>query len=231
MQRLTRTTLGVLAVALTTGIVGCGSLGSATPSAARARQHAAATSSAAAGGASGTGQGAGTPAERLARVPAVARRVTCAAAEPANEGVPLALLPGGQDIPAGFSPVAVVECINLGQFGPGHGAGAAERREAAVSGLAGLMTALRQTQAEPSPPGPVCIAQLRVPWFVLVGQDGQVIRPRLPATLCGQSTASRVLASLKALPWINLGVAVAPPIVNREQPGAQQGPADPGPAQ
>jgi hypothetical protein len=44
---------------------------------------------------------------------------------------------------------------------------------------------------------------------VLIGQDGQVIRPLLPELQCGNTT-DPVAARLKALTWISLGFSVAP---------------------
>jgi hypothetical protein len=51
-------------------------------------------------------------------------------------------------------------------------------------------------------PGVICAAQLiSIPWFVLVGKNGQVIRPEVPHGDCGEPLAS-VLASLSALHWV-----------------------------
>jgi hypothetical protein len=62
------------------------------------------------------------------------------------------------------------------------------------------MTALRRPSAPPDP-GVACADQVvSVGWFVLVGGNGQVIRPRIPVTECGEPSPA-VLASLDALRW------------------------------
>jgi hypothetical protein len=162
----------------------------------------------------------GSTADLLARVPAAARRIICPVTGSVLPGGSVAPPLASYSIPAGFSPVAVVECINLGQFAPGHGAGSAERKQVAVAGLGGLLASLRAAQAAPAPAGPLCIAPLKAPWFVLIGRNGQLIRPVLPATLCGKAASSPVLTSLQSLTWIDLGVTTVPPVVAQGRAGA-----------
>ena len=138
--------------------------------------------------------------------------------------------PGGpaQSIPAGFTPVAVVECLYPDRVAPAPGGGTGERKLASVTGLRGLMTTLRQAAAAGNPTGPLCIGRPVVPWLVLIGQDGQLIRPLLPNVRCG-TTVTPVLASLKAMTWINLGSSSVLPNADRLPPGTSA--AQPAPAQ
>jgi hypothetical protein len=154
-------------------------------------------------------------------VPPAARRVTCPVVMS-----PLGHLPGSvqpydpvqpkgpyepvEPIPAGFKPVAVVECVWVTSVN--HGViGIDERRQAAVTGLARLLAALREP-SHPQPKGtlPACMTPMYSwPWFVLVSASGQVIRPVVPVGTCGLPAAA-VLASLKSLHWISLGTASLP---------------------
>jgi hypothetical protein len=237
----------MLAAALAAGLSACGS--EAAPGSASAQGHPASGSTAPAGSASGqggtsgqgsasgqgnaTGQGraagagSGNPAE-LALLPAVAKRLVCPgpAVPPAAAGQP-----GGpaQSIPAGFTPVAVVECLYPDRVAPAPGGGTGERKLASVTGLSGLMTSLRHAAAAGNPTGPLCLGRPVVPWLVLIGKDGQLIRPLLPNVRCG-TTVSPVLASLKAMTWINLGSSSSVlPNADRLPPGTSA--AQPAPAQ
>ena len=115
-----------------------------------------------------------------------------------------------EPVPAGFRPVAVVECVTVTSLGHG-GVLTYQRRQAAVTGLGRLLAALR----EPSTPRsrgllPACMvpgtSQL---WFVLVSASGEVIRPAVPVGLCGEPIEP-VLASLNSLHWITLGIVRLP---------------------
>ena len=65
--------------------------------------------------------------------------------------------------------------------------------------LGRLMSALRAPTA-PQNSSEICLDQaVYVPWFVLVGTNGQVIRPKIPVTGCGDPRPA-VLAILNALP-------------------------------
>lgn len=202
----------VLMLALAAGLSACGSI--AQPAAPAVRSPGTAGTSGppgASGPSGGSGVASGGPVAPVAgtaHIPAAAERLTCPA--PAAPGVISGLHPAaGQAIPAGFTPVAVVECINPAQASPGHGAGRADRKFVALTGLGGLTTALRAAEAKGNPTGPVCLSLPATPWFVLIGQDGQVIRPLLPKLQCGNTT-DPVAALLKALTWISLGFSVAP---------------------
>jgi hypothetical protein len=154
-------------------------------------------------------------------VPPAARRVQCPVVM-----TPLGHLPGSanggssvqpkgpyepvEPIPAGFKPVAVVECVEVTSVS--HGViRIDERRQAAVADLGRLLAALRaRSHSQPKALLPACLTPIESwPWFVLVSATGQVIRPVIPVGLCGQP-APGVLASLKSLHWITLGTVSLP---------------------
>lgn len=122
-------------------------------------------------------------------------------------------LPGrykpGEPIPAGFRPVAVVECVRIPVITPATGGPIVEQRRVAVNGLGRLVAALRL----PSTPRrrglvPACLAPIaNLPWLVLIGPHDQLVHPRIPTGLCGQPIVP-VLASLSALHWRTLGTIV-----------------------
>jgi hypothetical protein len=115
-----------------------------------------------------------------------------------------------EPIPAGFKPVAVVECVLV--TSANHGIiRIDERRQAAVAGLGRLLAALREpSHPQPKAAFPACLTPIESwPWFVLVSASGQVIRPVIPVGICGQPT-QEVLASLRALHWITLGTVSLP---------------------
>lgn len=167
-------------------------------------------------------------------VPRVARRVQCPAVFPVVRLPDIAqpyvsvqpnsqVQPDGpgqamEPIPAGFRPVAVVECVTVTSLH--HGVFRTERvRRAAVTGLGRLLAELRKpTEPRPREPLQTCLVPATSwPWFVLVGASGQVIRPVTPVGLCGQPLEP-LLADLNSLHWIRLGtiglrpVMVAPPL-------------------
>jgi hypothetical protein len=231
MKLAPRTMPVLLMAVLAAGLTACGSLGGSASTAAHGTlQPAGAASGSSSTGAPGGAQGSGSPGGAgnntagtvagLAQVPAAARQVVCPASEAQAGGLaydgsvagqPVA---GGQPIPAGFSPVAVVECVSLAPYGPGRGEGSGARKQAAISGLGGLMTAVREASAKHKAPGPIvgCITRPASPWFVLIGSNGQVIRPELPGGICS-AAAGAVLSSLNSLHWITLGVTTVPPVV------------------
>jgi hypothetical protein len=106
-------------------------------------------------------------------------------------------------IPARFTPVAVVLCTPAVVFVNRNGRNVPETRRVATADLGRLMTALRARSARPRL-NVICPAQrISVDWFVLVGSKGQVIRPAIPVTDCGDPSPA-VLASLAALGWRKL---------------------------
>lgn len=106
-------------------------------------------------------------------------------------------------IPARFIAVAVVRCNPAVAFVNGNGPDAPATRQVATADLGRLMTALRAPSARPEPKV-ICPAQrIYVAWFVLIAGNGQIIRPAIPVTVCGEPSAA-VLASLGALRWRNL---------------------------
>jgi hypothetical protein len=119
-------------------------------------------------------------------------------------------------IPAGFRPVAVVECVTVSSIDHGL-VRIDQRRQAAVAGLGRLMAALRKPST-PRPQGalPACtVPDYLSPWFVLVSASGQVIRPVVPVGLC-EEPLEPVLATLNSLHWITLGTVSFP--VGPERP-------------
>jgi len=203
----------VLTVALTTALSACGTTpqpgaGQGGAGQGGAGQDGAGTASPAAGS-TGSGGADGPAVLTRAAVPPAARRVQC----PAYRTPVLRQLPTAEPaepIPAGFTPVAVVECITVSS--DDHGVLVTDqRREAAVTGLSQLLAALREPST-PRPKGeqPACMVPLTLgPWFVLVSGTGQVIRPVVPVGLCGEPLQP-VLASLNALHWITLSIVRVP---------------------
>jgi hypothetical protein len=143
----------------------------------------------------------------MAQVLAEARRVTC---PPDGAGVtgPGRIQPG-EPIPAGFRPVAVVECVRIPVIAPVTGGPIVERRRVAFDGLGRLLKALRL----PSTPRrrglvPACLAPTaNIPWLMLIGPHDQLIHPRMPIGLCGLPTVA-VLTALSSLHWRTLGTTV-----------------------
>lgn len=130
-------------------------------------------------------------------IPAQALRVACPNTG-GKAGRQAAALPAAP-VPAGFVPAAVVVCTPAIVLVNG-GASAAPVRKIAVTGLGRLVAALRAPTPR-LPPGTVCATQLvYLPWFVLVGENGQVIRPKIPLGPCGELSAA-VMHSLDALHW------------------------------
>jgi len=122
--------------------------------------------------------------------------------------------PAGR-IPAGFRPVAVVECVTVTSVN--HGVVRIDqRRQAAIAGLGRLLAALREpATARPKGPLPACMVPVSSwPWFVLVSASGQVVYPLLPLGLCGEPMGS-VLASLNSLHWITLSTVALHPVPMR----------------
>jgi hypothetical protein len=154
-------------------------------------------------------------------VPLAARRVQCPVVMSPLGHLPVSANGSGsvqpkgpyepaEPIPAGFKPVAVVECVTVTSVN--HGViRIDERRQAAVAGLGRLLAALRErSHPQPKAALPACLTPIASwPWFVLVSSTGQVIRPVIPVGVCGQP-ALGVLASLKALHWITLGTVSMP---------------------
>jgi hypothetical protein len=135
-------------------------------------------------------------------VRAAARRLKCPA-----EGFPT------QPVPAGFTSVAVVECLRVTVTAPGGGLKTEEKREVAVSGLAALLRALRQPSARLRGGVPACMVPASaVPWLELIGRDGQEVHPALPVDSCSMPIVA-VRTSLRSLRWVSLGVTPATPVV------------------
>jgi|SRR5215469_501917 len=209
-----------VALLLTATLAACGS--AAAPQSAAAPN--AGRSAAAGAGHSSVPSGPPATATGSAQVLAAARRVKCPAIDTGVAG-----LPGrGQrtlPIPAGFKPVAVVECVRIPAIAPVAGTRIVEVRRVAVTSLGRLVAALRL----PSTPRrrgilPACLAPIsNLPWLVLIGPDDQLVRPRVPVGLCGLPIVP-VLASLSSVHWRTLGSTNGSPIGGRlpasGQPGA-----------
>ena len=103
-------------------------------------------------------------------------------------------------LPVSFVPVSVERCVSGAQTIPGKGLWTTATLQRANSGLAGLISALRQPPATRHP-GTVCPALAEIPpQVVLIGANGQKLIPRLPATGCGL-IQSQVLAALDTIRW------------------------------
>jgi hypothetical protein len=130
--------------------------------------------------------------------PAQALRVACPGGNTAAARRSAAL--PEERIPAQFVPAAVVLCNPAIVFVNHNGRNVPSTRRVATTGLGRLMTALRAPSAPPDS-NVACLDQATyVPWFVLVGRNGRVIRPKVPVTVCGDPSPA-VLASLNALRW------------------------------
>jgi hypothetical protein len=155
-------------------------------------------------------------------VPPVARRVQCPAviplvrlpdaAQPYVSVQPNRPVQPAEPIPAGFRPVAVVECVTMTSLH--HGVFRTDQlRRAAVGGLSPLLAVLRKPPA-PRPKGalPACLVPATSwPWIALVSAAGQVIHPVVPVGLCGEPS-EQVLADLNSLHWIKLGTVALRPV-------------------
>jgi hypothetical protein len=133
------------------------------------------------------------------------------AAQPDGPIQPNGPVQPAEPIPAGFRPVAVVECVRAASVDH-RVIRIEERRQVAISGLGRLLAALRKPST-PRPKGalPACMAPAYAwPWFVLVSATGEIIHPVVPVGLC-EEPIEPVLASLNSLHWITLStVRLAP---------------------
>ncbi|HTX81281.1 MAG TPA: hypothetical protein VME44_03845 [Streptosporangiaceae bacterium] len=135
----------------------------------------------------------------------MARRVQCPALDGAT-GAPGHSL-RAEPIPAGFSPVGVVECIRVPAIVPVAGPGPEEVRRVAIGSLDRLVSALRM----PSTPRsrllvPACLLPVdELPWIVLIGPDGRLLHPQVPIGACGLPIVA-VQVSLSSLHWKTLSV-------------------------
>jgi hypothetical protein len=103
-------------------------------------------------------------------------------------------------LPVSFVPVSVERCVSGAQAIPGKGLWTTATLQRADSGLAGLISALRQPPATHRP-GTVCPAVAVIPQqVVLIDANGRKLIPRLPASGCGL-TQSQVLLALNELRW------------------------------
>jgi hypothetical protein len=213
-----RSAIAVLAAALAAGLAGC-----ASPTTAAAHQGSLTPASGAPsrpGPSASPAPGAGSPTAAasagLSRVPAAARRVTC---PKANPQLPLAGSAGqaGQPVPAGFSAVAVVECVSPRQGAPGYNLSVTQRRQVAVDGLSGLVAALRRAEdpAAATKSLALCAPRPGAIWFVLIGRNGQRLQPLVPGGHCPVASQD-VMRYLNSLTWITLSVTVLPPVVTQD---------------
>ena len=182
-----------------------------------------------AGASAGNGAGAAAPAGQAsgggtaANVPAAAKTLICPPPVPVSGQLNAPGAPP-QVVPAGFSPVAVVQCRATGAIAPVAGQLSYVRKEVAVADLRPLLAALQQPSAPRAGPGPTpgCpVLTMPVPELALIGRDGSVVYPRIPVTVCGAAIAP-VTASLAALHWIMLS-ATSPQQAGQPQAGRPQG--------
>ncbi|HTA11599.1 MAG TPA: hypothetical protein VK836_23970 [Streptosporangiaceae bacterium] len=189
----------------------------------------ASTGSTGASAATGAGAGPAAPAGQAsgggtaANVPAAAKTLICPPPVPVSGQLNA---PGAapQVVPAGFSPVAVVQCRAAGAIEPLAGQLTYVRKEVAVADLRPLLASLQEPSAPRAGPGPTpgCpVLTTPVPELALIGRDGSVVYPRIPVTVCGAAIAP-VTASLAALHWIMLS-ATSPQQAGQPQAGRPQG--------
>jgi hypothetical protein len=105
-----------------------------------------------------------------------------------------------QPIPPGFAPAAVVLCNPAIVFLNHNGRNVPEIRRVATMGLGALMRALRAPSAPPNSHVACLLQATYIAWFVLVGRNGQIVRPKIPVTVCGEPRPA-VIASLNRLHW------------------------------
>ena len=124
----------------------------------------------------------------------VARSVPCLDPERQPAGVP---------VPARFVVVAAIRCIQSDQVVPGHGLWRFDLWQVAEHGLTRLAEVLRRPSATP-PPGLACAEPgISVPPFMLLGGNGRMIYPKLPAEECG-NPQRQVLDAVQALHWMTV---------------------------
>jgi hypothetical protein len=179
-------------------VAGCGSVHSGGAAGAAPAQPAAPSASSAAASAPAS---AGAPSASSA---APATPVPTISEGPLEPGQPACVgWPAGAvsvSLPVSFVPVSVERCVNGAETIPGKGLWTTATLQRADSGLAALISALRQPPATRHP-GTVCPALAEIPpQVVLIGANGEKLMPRLPTTGCGL-IQSRVLAALNALRW------------------------------
>ena len=148
------------------------------------------------------GGGAPDAADARTAVPPAARRLQC----PAVSGP-------AEPVPAGFTPIAVVECVRVTVTLPGGAVRTEEKRQVAVAGLGSFLHALRLQKDPRGGAMPACLVLTPpVAWLALVDSHGQVIHPAIPAVSCSMPVQP-VWKSLRSLRWITLGFAPAPRIL------------------
>jgi hypothetical protein len=216
--------IAAAALMLAGALAACTSGAGAQPGAAGSASH---TAAAASGNRSAPGVAAAS-ASRKPDVLAAARRVKCPAVDSAISTTGSG--PRAQPIPAGFRPVAVVECIRIPDIVPVDGTQLEEVRRVAVTGLGRLVAALRM----PSTPRsrdlvPVCLLPVPdLPLIVLIGPDDHLVRPRVPIGACGLPIVP-VQVSLNSLHWKTLsatkGVWVGPRVPENGSPVPNISPA------
>jgi hypothetical protein len=212
--------LGALALLLATALAACASAvapGSAAPSA-QVRSASQAAPVAGSGRNSAPAGAAAGPASH-ADILAEARRVKCPALDGAMSpwGGSLAARP----IPAGFRPVAVIECIRVPAIVPVNGPQPVEVRRVAVSGLGRLVAALRLPSI-PRSRGllPACLVpDTAIPWLVFIGPGDHLLHPRVPIGACGLPIVP-VLVSLRSLHWKTLSTTTRVPVDPRPVSGS-----------
>ena len=164
---------------------------SASSAAASAPVSAAASAPASAGAPSASSAAPATPVPTISEGP-------LEPGQPACVGWPTGAV--SVSLPVSFVPVSVERCVNGAETIPGKGLWTTATLQRADSGLAALISALRQPPATHHP-GTVCPALAEIPpQVVLIGANGEKLMPRLPTTGCGL-IQSQVLSALDALRW------------------------------
>jgi hypothetical protein len=97
---------------------------------------------------------------------------------PARGADPPRAVQAGGDIPADFTPVAVVRCREETRHIPGEGSWVVQVTERADTPVPELVDMLRKPSDPPPPADVACTLELRtVPYFVLVDAHGKALLP------------------------------------------------------
>lgn len=209
-------TIPVMALALAAALAACGS--AAPPPSPPAGSDS--QSAAAAAGRGSASSGAASSTASKADVLAAARRVKCPSLV---SGIsPRGRYLRAKPIPAGFRPLAVVECIRVPGIVPVDGPEPGELRRVAVSGLSRLVAALR-LPATPRTRGlvPACLMPVdrASPWIVFIGPGDHLLRPRIPTGACGLPIVP-VQVALNSLHWQTLSPTQRMPVSPRPVNGS-----------
>jgi hypothetical protein len=161
----------------------------------------------------GPTSGPSTPVPASTPVPTVSGKAV-APGEVACAGWPSSAPTGSLSV--SFVPVTVERCVSSAQTIPGRGLWSTATLERADSGLAALVTALRQPSATHH--SGICPAIAMIPpAVVLISASGQRLIPKLPVDGCALIN-SQVTLALNGLHWTQVSVTLVSPISGGSAP-------------